>query len=72
MIKQAAREHRIDLSRSFLIGDKEIDVQCAHNAGVRAIRVKTGLQRDMVGSMADWIAEDLRAATELILDATSW
>src|SRR5213082_3785678 len=70
MVVEATREHQIDLSRSFLIGDSEIDVECAHNAGVRAIRVRTGLQRDMVGSMADWIAEDLRAATELILDAT--
>jgi len=72
MIMVATREQQIDLSRSFLVGDKEIDVECAHNAGVRAIRVKTGPQRDMVGSMADWIAEDLPAAAEIILDATSW
>src|SRR5689334_15048129 len=31
MIVDATREHQIDLSRSFLIGDKEIDVECAHN-----------------------------------------
>jgi D-glycero-D-manno-heptose 1,7-bisphosphate phosphatase len=72
MIMEATREHRIDLSRSFLIGDKEIDVECAHNTSVRAIRVKTGPQRDTIGSMADWIADDLPAAAEIILDATSW
>ncbi len=33
MVLQAAREHDVDLSRSFLIGDKEIDAECAHNAG---------------------------------------
>ena len=69
MILQAAREHQIDLSCSFLIGDKEIDVECAHNAGVRAIRVKTGPQNDTSGSKADWIADDVAAAAEIILKA---
>src|SRR5881397_3541999 len=67
MIVEATQEHQIDLSRSFLIGDKEIDVECGHNAGVRAIRVKTGLQRDTTGSMADWQADHLPAAVEIIL-----
>jgi D-glycero-D-manno-heptose 1,7-bisphosphate phosphatase len=70
MIVDATREHQIDLSRSFLIGDKEIDVECAHNAGVRAIRVRTGLQRDTAGSMADWVANDLPAAAEIIVNRT--
>ena len=67
MILEAKREHQIDLSRSFFIGDKKIDVECAHNAGVRAIRVRTGLQRDTTGSMADWQADHLPAAVEIIL-----
>lgn len=71
MIAEATREHRIDLARSFLIGDKEVDAECGRNAGVRTIRVKTGRQRDTAGSKADWIAEDFRAATEIILDQQS-
>jgi D-glycero-D-manno-heptose 1,7-bisphosphate phosphatase len=67
MIIDAARDHQIDLSHSFLIGDKEIDVECAHNAGVRAIRVRTGVQGDMAGSKADWVVDDLPAALEIIL-----
>src|SRR5213083_3730511 len=35
MIVAAAREHQLSLSRSFLIGDKETDVECGHNAAVR-------------------------------------
>jgi D-glycero-D-manno-heptose 1,7-bisphosphate phosphatase len=69
MIVEATREHQIDIFRSFLIGDKEIDVECGRNAGVHTIRVKTGPQRDTTGSMADWIAEDLPAAAEIILAA---
>jgi D-glycero-D-manno-heptose 1,7-bisphosphate phosphatase len=71
MILQATREHQIDLSRSFFIGDKEIDAECGHNAGVRTIRVQTGFQRDTSGSVADWVAKDLPAAAEIILNTTS-
>jgi D-glycero-D-manno-heptose 1,7-bisphosphate phosphatase len=67
MVLQAARDHDVDLARSFLIGDKEIDAECAHKAGVRAIRVRTGFDRMTDGSRADWVAEDLPAAVEIIL-----
>jgi D-glycero-D-manno-heptose 1,7-bisphosphate phosphatase len=68
MIVAAAREHQLSPSRSFLIGDKETDVECGHNAGMRAIRIKTGPHRDTGDSKADWIAEDLSAAAQIILD----
>jgi len=71
MVLEAARDHDVDLSRSFLIGDKEIDAECAHNAGVRAIRVRTGFDKMTDGSCADWVAEDLPAAAEIILKATN-
>ncbi|HEX4707149.1 MAG TPA: HAD family hydrolase [Candidatus Udaeobacter sp.] len=71
MILQAAREHRVDLRRSFLIGDKESDAQCGRNAGVRTIRVRTGLDRETINSVADWVAEDLPEAVEVILDKKS-
>ena len=67
MVLQAAQDHDVDLSGSFLIGDKEIDAECAHNAGVRAIRVRTGLDKMTDGSCADWVAENLPAAAEIIL-----
>ncbi len=68
MVLDAEKEHHLDLSRSVFIGDKEIDVECAHNAGVRAIRVRTGYGRTTDGSVADWVAEDLPAAAEIILN----
>src|SRR5207244_1435478 len=69
MVLNAVRDHDVDLSRSFLIGDKEIDAECAHNADVRAIRVRTGFDKMTDGSCADWIAENLPAAAEIILKA---
>src|SRR6266496_6196197 len=71
MILQAKREHGIDLSRSFFIGDKEVDVECGRNDGVRTIRVQTGFQRDITSSKADWIAKDLPAAAQIILKSTA-
>jgi D-glycero-D-manno-heptose 1,7-bisphosphate phosphatase len=68
MILQAAREHDLDLVRSFLIGDKEIDAECGRNAGVRTIRVQTGFDRETNGSCADWVTKDLPAAVEIILN----
>ncbi len=68
MILQATREHQIDLSQSFLIGDKEIDAECGHNAGVRTIRVQTGFQLETTGTIADWVAADLVEAAKIILD----
>ena len=70
MIVEATREHQIDLARSFLIGDKEIDAECGRNVGVRTIRVRTGFDRETAGSVADWVAEDLPAAAEIILNTT--
>src|SRR2546428_2145320 len=70
MILQAAHDHHIDLSRSFLIGDKEIDVECGRNAGVRTIRVQTGFDRDTSGSIANWVTQDLVEATKIIVDLT--
>jgi len=67
MVLEATLDHHIDLSRSFLIGDKEIDVECAHNAGVRAIRVRTGIQSDITGTKADWTVDDLSEAVAIIV-----
>src|SRR5438093_8367368 len=68
MILQATREHQIDLSQSFFIGDKEIDAECGRNAGVRTIRVQTGFQLETTGTIADWVAADLVEAAKIILD----
>jgi histidinol-phosphate phosphatase family protein len=70
MILDATRDHHVDLARSFFVGDKEIDAQCGHNAGVRTIRVRTGFDKMTDGSSANWVTEDLHAAAEIILNST--
>jgi D-glycero-D-manno-heptose 1,7-bisphosphate phosphatase len=42
MVEQAAREHALDLQRSFVVGDRYVDVETAFRAGARAVFVKSG------------------------------
>ena len=39
MVLRAAREHNIDLTRSYLAGDSEADILCAENAGATPVRI---------------------------------
>lgn len=39
MIVQAAAEHEIDLSKSYMIGDKSSDIECGINAGVKTVLI---------------------------------
>ena len=67
MVLEGASEHNVDLTRSIFIGDKEIDVHCGHNAGIKAIRVQTGFESNTADSSADWVAKDFAEATDIIL-----
>ncbi|CAN5451570.1 HAD family hydrolase [soil metagenome] len=67
MVFEAARDHQLDLTRSFFIGDKRIDAECGRNAGVRTILVQTGCETHEEPDAADWIAHDLSAAADIIL-----
>lgn len=42
MIEQACRDMSLDPARSFMVGDRWLDVACGVGAGTRAIRVRTG------------------------------
>src|SRR6478672_11497982 len=42
MIETACSDHDIDLTRSWMIGDKRIDVETGQNAGVKTALVMTG------------------------------
>ncbi|MES2570193.1 MAG: HAD family hydrolase [Verrucomicrobiota bacterium] len=67
MVLEAAREHGLDLSRSWLVGDKAIDVQCGRNAGIRPILVQTGYGAGESGEDAEFIAKDFASAADFIL-----
>jgi D-glycero-D-manno-heptose 1,7-bisphosphate phosphatase len=71
----ARDEFNLDLSRSCVIGDKLIDLECGRNAGVeQSILVRTGygaeLERSSAGKLgAAVVVNDLPAAADWILRA---
>jgi D-glycero-D-manno-heptose 1,7-bisphosphate phosphatase len=73
MLEQAAREHRINLAKSFVIGDKASDINLATNAGARGVLVMTGYGGETLANIERFpchpaiVAEDLLAAVRLIL-----
>ena len=67
MLFRAAEEHKIDLSRSWMIGDKNIDLEAGHRAGCKAALVRTGYGWQADGILADLVADDLGTAVNQIL-----
>jgi len=67
MLEEAAHNHGIDLSRSWMIGDKEIDVECGRRAGCRTILVRTGYGAELENTGADFVHEDIVSASNMIL-----
>ena len=54
MLEQAAREWPIDLGRSFLIGDKDIDMAAAAAFNIRGVKFNAG-----VDSLLDLVRRQL-------------
>src|SRR5213596_3044031 len=74
----ARDEFDIDLSQSYMIGDKLIDLECGWNAGVKtSILVRTGygaeLESELAGKgNAAVVVDDLTAAAEWIAGSKTW
>ena len=74
MPRQAAREHGIDLARSWVVGDKWLDVQLAERFGGRGVLVRTGwgtIEEAVrpAGQRVDAICDTLAGAVAHVLDA---
>jgi len=71
LIDDAARRFSIDVTSSFMVGDKFSDIECAKNAGCQgAILVRTGEGENEAKKCTippDYIANDLKAASDWIL-----
>lgn len=61
MIERAARDLRIDLANSFMVGDSDADVEMARRAGIISIRV-----RDKGRTKPDFFAKNFSGALGII------
>jgi heptosyltransferase-2 len=65
MLLRARAEHKVDLKKSYVVGDKEADMLLAKAVGAKAVLVQTGEAKE--SAYADYIAKDLAGAVDLIL-----
>jgi len=70
MLEAAARDHGIDLTRSFMIGDKWLDIALADNAGASGILVRTGYGAGVESARADEVSPV--AIVDTLGDAADW
>jgi len=74
MIDQSVREWKVNLDRSYLIGDHIPDIELAKRIGARSVLVTTGAVRrqeaerlKVSGPAPDWIASSLTEAVDWVL-----
>ncbi len=74
LLERAAREHSLELGRSFVVGDRYGDIELARNVRARGILVRTGYgEGELAWDSAKWsaqpdfVAEDLLKAADWIL-----
>lgn len=74
MLRQAEREHRVDLSQSWVIGDMITDVEMGREVGAHTVLLKTGYglgqltyQRDRWHVEPDHMCDNLLDAARLIV-----
>lgn len=68
LLLQAAAEHGIDLARSFMIGDKEADIEAGERAGCTPLLVLTGYG----AATADQVAADRARRFADLAGAVDW
>lgn len=68
MLLQAAADHAIDLTRSWMVGDKPADIEAGQAAGCRPVLVMTGYGVETVAEVSSEmpVCPDLLAAAQLI------
>jgi D-glycero-D-manno-heptose 1,7-bisphosphate phosphatase len=70
MLHQAAQDFHLDLSKSYLVGDKLTDIQAGNQAGCQTVLVETGYGQEESKIKQDEIRPD-RISPNL-LDALDW
>ena len=70
MLLRAATTHAIDLKRSFLIGDRWRDIDCAHAAGCRAVFIDHSYN-EALKEKPEFTVSNFSEAVSAILAATN-
>ena len=71
LIKKAVRDHNIELSGSFMVGDKSSDIETGKRAGVKTVFVRTGHGREEEKTLKikpDHVSDNLPEAVRWLLN----
>lgn len=69
MLYEAQKKYNINFENSWLIGDKEEDIDAAHNSGItNTIIVKSGHKIDELNSKARYILNSIDESINVIVD----
>ncbi len=67
MVLKAAKELNIDISRSYMVGDRWRDIDCGHNAGCTTIFIDRGYN-ETLRAQPHFRAGNLAQAACIILE----
>ncbi|MFA5438044.1 MAG: HAD family hydrolase [Candidatus Omnitrophota bacterium] len=67
MLKKAAREFKFSLKNAYFVGDTDLDVRTAHNAGCKSIFVTCGANKGDGPILPDLVFDNLSEAAEYLV-----
>jgi D-glycero-D-manno-heptose 1,7-bisphosphate phosphatase len=73
LVYDAVKEHQIDISKSYFVGDTAADIICGFNASLKTILVKTGYGMESISillkqnKIPTFVAENLEQACRFII-----
>jgi D-glycero-D-manno-heptose 1,7-bisphosphate phosphatase len=70
MIRNAARDFGLDIARSFVVGDRWLDIEMAQASGASGILVRTGYGKTEESRPRDGVKAD--AIVGNLMEATTW
>lgn len=71
LVLEAAQKYNLDLSKSYFVGDRVSDIECALNAGCHPVLLLSGDyldEKNEASKKAEFVGKDLREVTDWILD----
>lgn len=69
LIFQGAFEYNINLSRSWMVGDRWKDISAGHAAGLRTVFVDYHYNEPFKGQLPEFIIEDMAALSGIVLNS---
>jgi D-glycero-D-manno-heptose 1,7-bisphosphate phosphatase len=72
LLDRAAKDLDIDLTRSYVVGDKWSDVELGHRAGARSILVNSGYAADDPGNVRPAHVQDPVLVAHDLAEAVDW